>query len=866
MAATNTNPLLRYAFSIFNPRAEWNSSTTFEYNLSLMTTIEENVKYIFKFSGVLDPLNTFFQDCSNFEHCNELLDLFMLYRHWFTIKAIINTENPRVPIMLRFYTKADLIAQSFSSCNLSSITALNNEQALFSFLNVCKHDIVIEPMAWFPNPLIINGGLCIPPKKPRCPLKITIPHLRCLTSEQRHQAQHLLDTIISKNADRRFIIPKELVVSSNGVSINLSSGILEKSRPVGFGAAWEDIHPSGSFVKFTRGCGKKRTFVAFMEMFCKWKSQVSKTDLENYHKSKLLIEANVGTRFYAPELCIVVCSEDSIEKWKNEMIYEVGLGIPRIFIKEIEDFDEITYEVVKSGVMVFITVEMVMCALKQEEDVEIELVKTLFEKDGSGKMNDIDKQRCIRFHANNLSSRLPQSKAPLSFLKSGCLILDDLFNYFDYDTAQLSTFFSMVASFLQTDWTFLSIGYDGFVSKTFDSSWIKAASPVLNVPINASKEYFAHIWRLFHEDNATLSYEFTYPKSFLRKLTIVSHICTLSDNEKSFFANFPKMQDMYKQEILKHSILSEILLGKNCLELGGMSLETLLGRLKTITIEEAKEHVNMQYYRSEGGGGEIVKGTLSQRVKHFVGAPQSWISHSEFSDKQFVDKSLNDMETSKCIVCMEENASELALCGHLFCLECASMTKSGITQRAAAPPLVIPCPVCRIELCEYDWLHFSKDANNASSSTENKLSSLSKILRIQESLESIFYKRRFKKRNSPMHAILLVPSSTIYSIGKWFAKQYIIKYAANFEEESVESNHLPLKHTLYIFGFDQVMSACSLISNSLEALLLACPTKTPELYYELIRSCCINRSSPLQVHMFHAPTYENTQEIEKIFF
>jgi hypothetical protein len=318
----------------------------------------------------------------------------MLYRHWFTVKAVINVQKPRTPIMMRFYAKSDFIAQSFSSCNLSSITALKNEQALFSYLNACKQDIVVEPVAWFYNPLVVNGGLNIPPKKPRCPLKIPIPHLRCLTTEQRQQAQHLIDTIISKNVERQFNIQKELVVSSNGVAINFKSGMLEKSLPLNYGVSWDTISPNGSFVKFTRGCGKRRTFVAFMEMFCKWKSQISKIDLENYTKSsRYILDASRETKFYAPELCIVVCSEDAMEKWKQEMIVEEALSIPRIYIRELEDFDKLSYQVAKNGAIVFITVEMVMCALKQEEYKEIELVKTLFEKDGSGKMNEIDRHK-----------------------------------------------------------------------------------------------------------------------------------------------------------------------------------------------------------------------------------------------------------------------------------------------------------------------------------------------------------------------------------------------------------------------------------------------------------------------------------------
>ena len=77
MATNNSNTTLRYAFSVINPLVEWNSSSTHEYDLALMTTIEQNVKYIFKCTNVSDPNNTFFQDCAHFEHCDQLLDLFM---------------------------------------------------------------------------------------------------------------------------------------------------------------------------------------------------------------------------------------------------------------------------------------------------------------------------------------------------------------------------------------------------------------------------------------------------------------------------------------------------------------------------------------------------------------------------------------------------------------------------------------------------------------------------------------------------------------------------------------------------------------------------------------------------------------------
>jgi hypothetical protein len=116
-----------------------------------------------------------------------------------------------------------------------------------------------------------------------------------------------------------------------------------------------------------------------------------------------------------------------------------------------------------------------------------------------------------------------------------------------------------------------------------------------------------------------------------------------------------------------------------------------------------------------------------------------------------------------------------------------------------------------------------------------------------------------------MHALLLVPTNLIHSTSKFFADDYVIKYAHNLGE-FLETDTRPIRNVLYVLGFEDVSNICSLVSDTLEAVLIACPTKSPELYFQLIRSSKINRSAPLQVHMFHAPLYENPEEIEKIFF
>jgi hypothetical protein len=183
---------------------------------------------------------------------------------------------------------------------------------------------------------------------------------------------------------------------------------------------------------------------------------------------------------------------------------------------------------------------------------------------------------------------------------------------------------------------------------------------------------------------------------------------------------------------------------------------------------------------------------------------------------------------------------------------------SKINQRTPVVPLTVPCPACRTELCHYDWISVKpKDSSVSSSSFLH----LTKIKKIKDTINAIFVKRRFKKRSSPLVVVVLTPPLLKETIASFLNEEYVVRTSLQNDTSEAEEP----KNVVYVFNFEQMDLVTTLVDDSLEGVLISCPSKSPEMYYDLIRSCCTMRSFPLQVHLFDAPQYENAEELSSVF-
>jgi hypothetical protein len=872
---------LRYAFSAINTNHEPNTAFI-EMDITLMTTVNSvPPQYYFKFTEVLNPQATSIHEhCEKFVFFKQLINLLILYRHLFVIRLVQPSDTSLFadPSILRFYVKSELVDQSFNNCNFSSITALKNEQALKDFLKECSYDYVVEPTGHFNAH---TYGSTSVPKRNTIPKffsesmkQINIIPVRYLTSEQIHSAQNLLEITIRKNFNRKLSFDPQIYLTES-VCLNLNK--LKIERKQNLDTEENDtisFYPCATFLKYTKGCGKRRTILAFLNTFCKWKINCNKNDLLRYKESTFFqTEYTKGDRYYAPNLAMVICSKNAIQKWKSETENFFD-DLKVIFIESLLDFDVLTYKKCSEGGVIFITYEMLNQCNSEKMD-QINLIKILMEKNGSGKMENIDVDLCARYHSNNLGYRMPYSKVPISFIKMGCVIIEDPVEYYNLNLVQIKEFSQEYSKIAKSDWTFVMLPFEGTTSKFIPLRYLYAFENIINNGINEEniKPVFnhssaAHAWRLFHETNAELSSTLQYPKIFLKKVTVVSKHCEMHPEEKHFFEYIPKLHfainanvELYEALFFNQKKASSLLMGLNVDEKLGLQFDTLLKRVSnSLTFAESLETIQLFF-------ADRRRGTFAQRLKHYNNLEEGT---KDFANEEFLIESLKNAEINPCIICGDADSEKcLTMCGHLFCGECAQMSKSTLSSSSSDEPPFSKCPMCRSELSLYDWIKIEKTLEDGIQNESSNIKFMpSKQKLICETLQMFFKKRKYKKRASQSQHCNY---SNCWVVVSKETKEITTK---NLESEGFcvvdmsivlnnpeEYENYASKDSVFacILSFKEVIQALKngFLDNSVEFVVFSNPNIDKEMYFEFIRaSAKSNRASPIQLHVLYTPEYE----------
>jgi hypothetical protein len=87
----------------------------------------------------------------------------------------------------------------------------------------------------------------------------------------------------------------------------------------------------------------------------------------------------------------------------------------------------------------------------------------------------------------------------------------------------------------------------------------------------------------------------------------------------------------------------------------------------------------------------------------------------------------------------------------------------------------------------------------------------------------------------------------------------------DFEVNIDDDNTRRLVPRVKVFDFDEMQQkARDGLGDDIEAILLCCPPTQTNLYFQIVRACC-ERSSPLQLHLFHSDGFETVEDAQKIF-
>ena len=758
--------MLRYLFSIIYGDILKNS---LEYELTLMITNDPTPKHVVRFRNNVDAIT--YVDVDKFD---PILIKLLSAKPMFHFRALKNETGLKV---LRIYIYTNILHGKDESI---SINNFNNEQLLCNLIALHKQKIVIEPYHFFNEP---QNGVenPLPVIKYNAYSRFVLPSKRNLATEQKYYAQLMADIIQSSHL-RKYQCNHYLQISETVVfSFKQNQFNYIKNKPCSF-------NPKSSVICFTRGCGRKRTISAVLESIC---------------AGHFADESEKTFYFRAEKSNLIVCSSDRIVSWKEE------LSSNCIIIENKLDFDQVTYEILQSGINIIITPNALLL-LDSEGLEEQSQIKNLFDVDK--RLPTFDSIRCAKFHSSNLSSRFPKAKAPLLFINFRCIIADEIIN----------TDLKIMA-----DWTFITNGFSGPPPTYIDKSLTS------DLHVNDSNDVLAYnVWRIMNDQNSGLILTFLLPRVILRKITLIPIPVTISNAEKDYISIIKKLRSS------KIELVSNLLLGErqniSQIEISNLLLgidvfgsqtnaSTVINRLTPLSKDECliscKEHFK-----------EHKSGTVGQRIS-------LTLEPNQLSDSNFVERSLHNTETV-CQVCMEDKITCTTLCGHGYCNSCKEMIQVNEIEKG-----MINCPVCRATLTVYDWFVFGE------SGVQPKFLP-SKVVQIIMTISQILSKRRIKKR-LPLKAILIAPKLTCTSLISSLKNDVFDIYDSTVDLESRSQ-----KPYIRVLSSDDIKSEI-ICDESTEAIILACPL-TATIYYQIIRAN-LKRVSSIQLFVLYTRNYENIE-------
>jgi hypothetical protein len=807
----------RYLFSIVVDDAGAFASSKNECEVNLMVTTEERPRYVFKIRDA--DVNTF-EEATTFPFSDKLIDL-MLLRSYFIVR-VLRSKNGRVEV-IRLYSRNDVIETELNNTHFSNRLALENEQALLDLIQDALGKIIIEP----------NYSTPIRLKRKWGDMKFKVPSKRSLAPEQRLDAQSLTDAV---HSSRR-------VMTAN-VNIDISDSLVIDPLAWSFGRKNSDKpdltfswSPVGGFLNYTRGCGRKRTLAAMLDA-------ISSGGIDEGSISENRKGFNLN-KYFAKRLSLIVCEADRVEKWKE------SLGENSIVIKTRNDLDNVTYNLISNGITIIVSIDAVVFFREDGIDTIEQVRKMTFLADSrSRELDDIYYQR---LHVSSIAERLPQARAPLSFVTARCLIVDIK------NKEQCIKESYLISKVLEADWTWMCLGFEGPPPSHLSFRYLQWAQPIL-FP-GAEKQIIANtfagdlgpsqslpdFWRILNDPTSGIVQNLTMPKSILRRVTLILDKSTASERERAFLQTVTKIrQSMTAVPVPPMSTSSSaVLLGTAYDNIAGCQVHIALPRTLPLSQANAERNVDSHF-------ADDLRGTLAQRVGagNSANVDATLIPMGTLSEASFVKRAVREKGDGICQVCYSDPVSVVTLCGHCFCGSCVSMLR----VKEARGGGVTTCPVCRAALSSYDWITIGDQSSEV-------LTIPSKIQGLLNAISSVFSKRRHKKR-SPMCAWVIVPESA----HKVVSTQLLDAANGGFEIADMSQSEASFRQQIpkiRLMTFDEVSKETE-IGDNVDALFMTCPAQSSMIYYDLIRSC-ETRSTPLQLFLLVSQGVENPSDAVNIY-
>lgn len=783
----------RYLFSVLNDELEGVLKNDCE--ITLMSTTEDPPRYVFRLthaSGVQ------YVNASEFPNYVLLIDIFLL-RSVYVFRGLWRSG---VPDIIRVFSKSDSIEQSLAINNLSSRFLIENEQALMNYMKASK--IVIEPSSFFsvvPAPL---GVPTIPKIRRWGELKHKITARRTLAPEQRSDAESMIFLLRVHDANPITIPISSQIAVSDSVEIDMTHYCFARKQPAKT-TAWI---PNGSFLTYTKGCGRRRTIASVMDAVT---SMPIESPSEHQHLGQ----------YFACRTGVIVCEGQKISKWKSELTTNL------IVLQTREDYDGLTFQSVQSGCTILVTPEALNFAAAESDDA-IQAVRQMT-KLADPRARNLDDALCARILVSSISDRMPSAKVPMHLLRARCIVID-LPAPLDLD----------IQDNLRADWTWITLGYDGEPPSHLPAryaEWNSASDPI-------DSSFHPDLWRILHEPSTGFLQKLKMPKSILRRVSLIPMIAGPTENERAFLQSVARIQQSMTAlpvAVLPLASVASALLGAQVNGVPACQLQLALPRSSPMKQEEAEKNLAAHF-------ASALKGTLAQRVgSRFAQETDQVIPIGDLSESTFVQRALVQKGDGTCQVCFTDPVTTVTLCGHCYCVSCAGMLRNREARIG-----VTSCPVCRAALSSYDWITIGEPTNADFVP--------SKVRSIKSTLGSVFGRRRHKRRVS-MCAWIVVPSEAIEPLREQLidSNYEVITDPLQKQAESSQRQQIPLVRLILIDDLGKQE-----IDDSVEAILLSSPAPSRNVYHSIIRGC-VQRSCPLQLYVFVSHGVENAEEAINTF-
>jgi hypothetical protein len=692
-----------------------------------------------------------------------------------------------VPDMVRVYVRTTAVDANFDKRGLQVLERMCAEQVFSESLSFLadQNKIVIETSeflfkgknGWsqqlkqkqlnvFPDQESTSAGkILVSQRTSAAQNKSEITTVRThgsakLSAEQRLNAEAMLNAIITsgyKESPRSLAYVPWIEVSES-VIVNTRTWSLERNplyhvpltkiQNVSRSEYTERFSDTLGFLMCPRGCGRRRTISACFSML-----NSAAHDSETFLSTRA--KSHTGSTYLSLSTCLIVCKDEAIEKWKEELESFVDVLVLRTPF----DLENVTKERI-----VGTTLLLSKNLLLNKEALSMTSNEIISEISGSAVMlqfpSKLSDDRIKRMYVGDIVERFGQSIIPLHWIHFRCVLYDDTAVS---DDAFIPTF--------SADWTWISHVTDNQMGFLPPQTLLKYANQFWP-PFDRNRD-FLFKWRLLHGEGCVIP--FVFPKAILHKVILKTQKLQISRQENLFLSvvkNLAEQQLAGKvpfQGILKNSDYLPILLGCDAFDAKGCSLDLALTRKQpciNLNPKGIESNLNLHFAPPSSGTTFAQKLMGCNRLK--LTAATS-VDSSDRGGSKFVLESLQKSIASEavCGVCYCDPVEVFCLCGHGYCKTCTEIFSRANT-------LIINCPTCRLPLCPFDWISFSPPSSalmpsellnfsafgGSYQATSANYKTLSRISAISTEL-NLMFKTRSKHFSTASAGIIVAPEKSL---------------------------------------------------------------------------------------------------------